>query len=216
MGGFGFELAGVALEARPSGALWWPERRLLAVADLHFGKAGRLARRGGVLLPPYDTQATLARLDAEISELAPAEVVCLGDSFDDLEAADLPETEAFWLVRLMAGRAWIWVAGNHDPGPVALAGSHRSELARAPLLFRHIALPVAGPGEVSGHFHPKTRLGGASRPCFLIDLRRVVLPAFGTYTGGMWATDPALAGLMQPGALAVLTGARALATPLQR
>jgi len=204
------------LVARGSGALWWPARRLLAVADLHFGKAGRLARRGGALLPPQDTQATPARLDAEVSALDPAEVVCLGDSFDDLEAADLPETEAKWLVRLMAGRAWVWVAGNHDPGPVALAGSHRSKLMRAPLLFRHIARQAEGPGEVSGHFYPKARLGGAARPCFLIDRARVILPAFGAYTGRLWATDPALAGLMRPGALAVLTGARALATPMLR
>lgn len=214
MAGFAFDLVGEALMARASGALWWGAARLLVVSDLHFGKAERLARRGGALLPPYDTRATLARLEVEIAALDPAEVVCLGDSFDDLEAAELPEVEALWLARLMAGRAWVWVAGNHDPGPVALGGTHRSELARRRLQFRHLAEPDAAAGEVSGHFHPKARLGGAARPCFLIDRARVIMPAFGAYTGGLWCTDPALAGLMDRQALAVLTGTRALPMPI--
>ncbi|MBW6507392.1 MAG: ligase-associated DNA damage response endonuclease PdeM [Rhodobacteraceae bacterium] len=214
MNGHAFDLAGAALVARASGALWWGAQRLLVVSDLHFGKAERLARRGGALLPPYDTQATLARLDAEIDALDPAEVICLGDSFDDLEAADLPVAEALWLARLMAGRAWVWVEGNHDPGPLALAGAHIAALQRGPLRFRHIASAGATAGEVSGHYHPKARLGGASRPCFLIDRARAILPAFGAYTGGLMCTDPALTALMAPGALAVLTGQRALAIPM--
>lgn len=214
MGGYAFDLVGAALTARASGALWWGAARLLVVSDLHFGKAERLARRGGALLPPYDTQATLARLEAEIAVLDPAEVVCLGDSFDDLEAAELPEVEALWLARLMAGRAWVWIAGNHDPGPVTLGGTYRSEVARGPLRFRHVAEEGAAAGEVSGHFHPKARLGGTARPCFLIDRVRAILPAFGAYTGGLLCTDPVLAGLMEPGALAVLTGARALPMPM--
>ena len=79
-------LAGITLAARASGALWWPDERLLCVADLHLGKSERLARRGGALLPPYETAETLDRLAAEIAALAPARVVCLGDSFDDTAA----------------------------------------------------------------------------------------------------------------------------------
>jgi hypothetical protein len=216
MRGYRFELAGTALLARGTGALWWEAQRLLVVSDLHFGKAERIARRGGALLPPYDTAATLARLDAEIAALDPAGVVCLGDSFDDLEAADMPAPEALWLARLMAGREWVWVAGNHDPGPLAIGGTHVAELARGSLRFRHIAEAEAAAGEVSGHFHPKARLGGTQRPCFLIDQRRVIMPAFGAYTGGLRCTDPVLAGLMQPGTVAVLTGAQALVLPMPR
>ncbi|MEI4487697.1 ligase-associated DNA damage response endonuclease PdeM [Frigidibacter sp. MR17.14] len=211
---FAFTLAGAALRARASGALWWPERRLLAVSDLHLGKSGRIARRGGALLPPYETRDTLARLDAEIEALAPAEVICLGDSFDDLAAAALPEPEALWLARLMAGRRWIWIEGNHDPGPVDLGGQHLADLRAGPLTFRHIARPGAE-GEVSGHYHPKARLpgGGAARACFLLDATRAILPAFGTYTGGLDCGSPVLAGLMADTALAVLTGPRAIALP---
>ncbi len=209
-------LGGHDLQALPSGALHWPAQRLLAVSDLHLGKSGRLARRGGALLPPYDTRATLARLDADIETTRPAAVLCLGDSFDDLAAGDeLDEGDALWLARLMAGRDWIWVEGNHDPGPLALGGSHRAEVTLAGLTFRHIARPGES-HEVSGHYHPKARLAGRSRPCFLADARRIILPAYGTYTGGLRSGDAALSALMGPGALAILTGARALAIPMPR
>ncbi len=220
MSGHAFTLAGARLEARATGALWWPEAELLAVSDLHLGKAERIARLGGALLPPYETADTLARLDAEIAALAPRTVVCLGDSFDDDAAADgLDEKARLWLTRLMAGRAWIWVAGNHDPGPPALGGSHLAELPAPPLVFRHVANPAAS-GEVSGHYHPKARLGlggrSLARPCFLVDRNRVILPAFGAYTGGLDCRDPALTSLMREDALAVLTGPRAQPIPMPR
>ena len=122
-------LAGARLTARASGALWWPAERLLCVADLHLGKSERLARRGGTLLPPYETAETLDRLAAEIAALAPARVVCLGDSFDDCAAgAALAPADAARLTALMAGRDWIWIAGNHDPGA---AGARRPPPGRA-------------------------------------------------------------------------------------
>lgn len=213
---FALTLGPETLHALPSGALHWPARRLLAVSDLHLGKSARLARRAGALLPPYETRATLERLDADIAATAPATVICLGDSFDDLAAADsLDEADALWLTRLMAGREWIWVEGNHDPGPLSLGGSHRAEVGFGALTFRHIADP-AEMFEISGHYHPKARLAGQARPCFLADAQRLILPAYGAYTGGLWCGDPALSGLMQPGALAILTGTRARAIPMPR
>lgn len=215
-----FTLAGAALSARADGALHWPAERLLCVSDLHLGKSERMARRGGALLPPYETRETLARLDAAIEAVRPEVVVCLGDSFDDLAAVGaMPDAERLWLARLMAGRDWIWIEGNHDAGPVEVGGSHRAELALGPLTFRHIAQPGAQPGargEVSGHYHPKLRIGGQARACFLLDEARLILPAFGAYTGGLRHDDPALRGLMGAGALAILTGSRALPCPLPR
>jgi DNA ligase-associated metallophosphoesterase len=212
-------LAGVRIAARASGALWWPAERLLCVADLHLGRAERLARRGGGLLPPYETAATLDRLAGEIGRLAPARVVCLGDSFDDGDCAGtLDPGDAARLTALIAGRDWVWVAGNHDPGPLSLPGRHLAELRLGALVFRHAAAPAAAPGEVSGHFHPKIRVPTRSRtltrPCFLLDARRLILPAFGAYTGGLWADHPALAGLLGSDARAVLTGTPCLALPL--
>ena len=214
MNGHRFTLSGATLSALPSGALWWGDCALLAVGDLHLGRSSRIARLGGTLLPPYEVAETLGRLDADIARTGARTVLCLGDSFDDLASADLGEDHRLWLTRLMAGRRWIWIEGNHDPGPVALPGEHLRDLELGPLTFRHIAQPGAR-GEVSGHYHPKMRVAGPARPCFLIDASRVILPAYGAYTGGMDATRPPLSDLMGPGAIACLTGPTPCALPLK-
>jgi uncharacterized protein len=214
MTGYPFHLAGAALVALPTGALHWPDAALLCVADLHLGKSRRMARRGGALLPPYETEATLEQLDADLSGTDPSRVICLGDSFDDLAAeTELDEAHRLWLLRMMAGRNWVWIAGNHDPGPLTVGGTHRAEWREGPLTFRHIAGRAAA-GEVSAHYHPKWRLAGRSRPCFVTDGTRLILPAYGTYTGGLNADDRGLRSLFAPAALAILTGTAAIAVPL--
>ena len=215
MSAYDFRLCEAALTALPSGALYWADQGVLVVSDLHLGKSERIARRSGVLLPPYEVTETLSRLDADIATTAPRLVICLGDSFDDLEAADLAEDHALWLMRLMAGRRWVWIEGNHDPGPVDLGGEHRTELTLGPLTFRHIAL-LGARGEVSGHYHPKMRVAGQSRRCFLLDGTRVILPAYGTYTGGLSSDSLAFSGLMEDGAIAILTGRKALPVPIPK
>jgi uncharacterized protein len=207
---------GETLRLRPTGALHWPARGLLVVSDLHLGKSERLARRGGSLLPPYETQATLEKLDRDLDATGATSVICLGDSFDDLAAAEgLDESARLWLARLMAGRDWTWITGNHDPGPLDIGGAHRAEAKHPPFTFRHIAHP-AERAEVSGHFHPKARLAGQSRPCFLADSARLILPAYGAYTGGLPTSHDTLSALMAPDALAILTGPRVLAIPMPR
>ena len=209
-----FTLCDTALRALPSGALYIPGEAALCVSDLHLGKSDHIARRGGGLLPPYEARETMARLEADILATGARQVICLGDSFDDLAAQDsLGEAERLWLARLQSGRRWVWIEGNHDPGPVELGGSHLAELRLAGLNFRHIA--VAGAiGEVSGHYHPKHRLGGTVRAAFLYDRSRLILPAYGTYTGGLSSTDPIFAELLKRPAIAVLTGTRAIPTPV--
>lgn len=211
---------GHRLEARGSGALYWPEEALLCVSDLHLGKSARAARRWGVQLPPYDVEDTLNRLEDEITTTQPETVLCLGDSFDDLSAArDLSDTAKERLLTLQAGRLWIWAEGNHDPGPVEIGGTHVAQFCRAGLTFRHIAEPSAT-GEISGHYHPKaavkTRARTITRPCFLVDQKRLILPAFGTYTGGLRSSDAALTRLMGPEAKAIVTGQVAFAVPMPR
>lgn len=220
MNGFSFTLAGVPLAALPSGALWWGDERLLVVSDLHLGKSERIARLSGNMLPPYETRDTLSRLEGDIRRTGAGTVICLGDSFDDMaSAAALDEDERLWLTRLQAGRRWVWVEGNHDPGPLDLGGTHMAELMSPPLAFRHIAR-LGASGEVSGHYHPKAVVGlggrAVSRPCFLVDADRVILPAYGTFTGGLRTEAPALAGIMRREAVAVLTGRACHPVPMPR
>lgn len=223
MTGYAFDLAGARLFALPTGALFWADRRLLAVSDLHLGRSDRYARRAGALLPPYEVEETLGRLDADIAGCDPAAVICLGDSFDDAEAGALGDRHLLWLARMMAGRRWIWIAGNHDPGPVDLGGEHRAEMAIGPLVFRHGAqagvqagVQAGAAGEVSGHYHPKVRVAGTSIRCFLVDGARAILPAYGTYTGGLHSTDAALCAIMAADAVAILTGKVARPIPMPR
>jgi hypothetical protein len=210
-------LAGAVLEPRGSGALWWPEARFLAVSDLHLGRSARAARGGGALLPPYETAETLERLEAEIRALSPRVVLSLGDAFDDGGAgARLDGAARARLAVMAAGRRWIWIAGNHDPAPAGLGGEHLGALdlpaPEGAIAFRHIA-GGAGP-EISGHWHPKARLGrGAGRACFVWDGRRLILPAFGAYVGGLDVASPPLCALMPEG-LALLTGRQVIAAPL--
>ena len=207
---------GQTLHLLPGGALFWPARKTRAVSDLHLGKSERLARRGGTLLPPSETQATLDKLDRDINATGAETVICLGDSFDDLAAVDgIEEASRLWLIRLMAGRDWTWITGNHDSGPIDLGGTHRAELKLTPFTFRHIAEP-GEKAEISGHYHPKAHLAGQSRPCFLADAQRLILPAYGIYTGGLRSHDATLTALMAKDALAVLTGPRVLAIPMPR
>ncbi|RFU12507.1 ligase-associated DNA damage response endonuclease PdeM [Rhodobacteraceae bacterium W635] len=219
MNGLPFPFAGETLAALPSGALHWPGKALLCVSDLHLGKSERMARRGGPILPPYEARETLDRLAADISATGPETVICLGDSFDDLAAMHALEAGARdRLATLMAGRRWIWIAGNHDPGPVDLGGSHVADHREGALIFRHIASEASG--EISGHYHPKARLSlrgrSLTRPCFLRDARRLILPAYGTYTGGLYSHSETLTALMDPDAQALLLADPPLAVPMPR
>lgn len=215
------DIAGEKVEARPAGTLHWPAAALLAVADLHLGKAGRLARAGAGLLPPYETADTLARLAAEVAATRPRTVICLGDSFDDLAAAEeVAEAVVGPLAAMAAGRRWIWIAGNHDPGPVGMPGTHRAEHREGPLVFRHIAAENPGEGEISGHYHPKARLmargRAVTRRCFLADAWRVILPAFGTYTGGLDIGAAVFDRLLGPEARVLMLGDAVHAIPRAR
>ncbi len=205
MSGLAFTCNGVSLVARTDGALWWPEERLLAVADLHLEKGSWYGMRTGQLLPPYDTRATLARLAQAIEETRPRIVLCVGDSFHDGEAAArVDAADAAEIMRLVgAAQDWIWITGNHDPAPPRQWGGQASiELAFGPLVFRHqaLALPLTDTGgEVSGHYHPVASLvvrgRGLRRRCFLTDGMRLILPSFGAYAGGLNARDAAVAAI---------------------
>ena len=220
MNGHNFSLAGTPLVALGSGALYWPSEGLLCISDLHLGKSERRARLGDGYLPPYETQDTLTRLEDDLRLTEATTVICLGDSFDDRAAAQaLRDEEKLWIAALQAGRRWVWIEGNHDPGPVELGGTHLAELPLPPLTFRHIAKPGQS-GEISGHYHPKTTLrtrGRAiTRPAFLIDADRIIMPAYGTYTGGLRSDERVFNDLMRDEAIAVLTGPVPHAVPLPR
>jgi uncharacterized protein len=209
-------VAGVELVADLSGALFWEEQSLLVVSDLHLEKGSSFATRG-VLLPPYDTMATLGRLGAVIARHNPRMVIALGDSFHDRKAHDrLSAPNRDIIAAFQLRRDWIWISGNHDPAlPSNLGGVVASEVAIGPIAFRHE--PTGASGEIAGHLHPKARVStrgrSTERRCFASDGERAVMPAFGAYTGGLSIRDAAFAKIFQtPGFMAHVLGDRRLHT----
>jgi DNA ligase-associated metallophosphoesterase len=185
-------IAGVTMHADFSGALFWEEQSLLVVSDLHLEKGSSYAARG-VLLPPYDTAATLNRLAAVIARHNPRMVIALGDSFHDHDAHErLSGTDRNALTALQARRDWIWISGNHDPSiPSGFGGIGATEVAIGRIAFRHE--PTGAFGEIAGHLHPKARVPtrgrAVERRCFACDEERLVMPSFGAYTGGLSIRD---------------------------
>jgi DNA ligase-associated metallophosphoesterase len=184
-------VAGTTLVADCAGALYWPEESILAVADLHLEKGSSFAARG-VLLPPYDTGATLGRFAALLARYAPRRVIALGDSFHDGGGpARLAPRDRTALSALQLGRDWVWITGNHDPDPAdaadGIGGTFARTLAIGALSFRHE--PTGAEGEIAGHLHPAARVRARgrslSRRCFAGDGGRLVMPAFGAYAGGL-------------------------------
>lgn len=188
--GEGMQLADASLCADLSGALYWPEQRLLCVADLHLEK-GSSSARYGQFLPPYDTRATLAKLQQVVARYDPYIVVCLGDNFHDGDGPGrLDENDRSVLLELQRGRDWIWIAGNHDPDPaVGIGGRFCARIAIGSIDFRHEPDAHSKEPEIAGHLHPVARVltrgRMLTRKCFASNGWRMVMPAFGAYTGGL-------------------------------
>ena len=204
-------LAGERLMLDPIGGLYWPATGMLVVSDLHLEKGSSAARHGS-LLPPWDTHATLDRLTLLLRRWKPRIVVTLGDSFHDQHGASrLPASELARLHAMTRAHRFIWVLGNHDPHPAhELGGEWVDSCVTHPLVFRHQAEPGASAGEIVGHHHPKASIavrgGSLSRPCFVVGATRVMMPAFGAYTGGLDVRDPAISGLFPAGGRVFLLG----------
>ena len=193
-----FRLAGVDVFADHQGGLWWPEERILVLADLHLEKGASIARRTAQMLPPYDTFATLKVMQQIIDRHDPGCVVCLGDSFHDAEGpARLEAPAREQLQALMRRRRFVWIEGNHDAAAAAaLGGEVVGELCVGPLVFRHEpATDGPAPGEVAGHLHPAvrvaTRARNVRRKCFITNGVRCILPSLGAFTGGLDIGDAA-------------------------
>jgi len=204
-------IAGLSVALRPSGALWAEDARTLVVADLHFEKGSAFAARGQ-MLPPYDTAETLRRLKVEVEATGARTVVFLGDSLHDRKAEGrLSDADQASIGDLAKGRDLIWIVGNHDKdGPSRLPGDVIPEIVLGGLAFRHEPRVGADHGWAAGHLHPCARVRGKGgtvrRRCFVTDGERIVLPAFGAYTGSLNVKDQAFDGLFAHPPIAVVLG----------
>lgn len=204
-----FSFCGIELAALAEGALFWPARAALLVADLHLEKASWYAQ-GGQMLPPYDTVATLGALKALRDATGAREIWCLGDSFHDADGCSRLSADAQARLRALTGQVrWTWITGNHDATiSDQCGGAIVSEVLIDGLLLRHEAEPGEARPELSGHFHPKLRLRyrgrQVARRCFIATASKLILPAFGALTGGLDAGDPAIVRAVGAGAQALV------------
>lgn len=212
--------AGHDFIALPDGALFWPARGALLLADLHLEKASWFARTGQ-MLPPYDSLATVEAVERLVDRWHPREIWALGDSFHDSEGpVRLCRSAAARLAVLLAGTRWTWITGNHDAAHAgALGGSVAVEALVDGVVLRHEAERDERRPEISGHYHPKLRISArgrsVSRRCFIAGERRLILPAFGALTGGLDAAAAPIRALAGPlGRALVPAGGRLLAFPL--
>ena len=195
--------------ASASGALFWPAEQALLVADLHLEKASWFARLGQ-FLPPYDSQATLASLVGEVGMTGARKIYCLGDSFHDRFGCDrLPAPARKLLLGLTSALHWLWIVGNHDPGFADHCGGRiEEECEIGGIVLRHEAKPAESRPEMSGHFHPKLRLQlkgrNVSRRCFVASPAKLILPAYGSLTGGLDAHHREIIRATGPGAAALV------------
>ena len=194
-----FSFAGETFVPTEAGALLWPAEQALLVADLHLEKASWFAA-GGQFLPPYDSHATLNALTAEVGRTEARRLYCLGDSFHDRFGCDrLPADARSLLLALTERLDWTWIVGNHDPGFADHCGGRIvDECEVRGIVLRHEAVRTDSRSEMSGHFHPKLRLTlkgrSVSRRCFVQSPTKLILPAFGSLTGGLDAAHPAILG----------------------
>lgn len=185
------------LQAHPSGCVWHPDTRTLFAADLHLGYAWAQRRRGE--LAPLVAGETEARLRAALAELAPRELVLLGD----IVHAPRPAPEEWVAIQAALGEfgraveRLTLVAGNHDRGfawPTADAWRSGGLLA----VHGH-RLPEAAERESSlclyGHWHPAVSLRDAAGArhrlrAFLVSDRAIVLPALSAFAAGLDVRKP--------------------------
>jgi len=208
----GLMLAGESLTLDRSGALWLEAHRTLVVSDLHLEKGSAFAARTGQFLPPYDTRETLACLHEVVQRFDPACVVALGDSFHDARGPERMEPgDRAMVAALQAGRDWVWIAGNHDDEVrEGVGGRYTDTLRLGGLTLRHEPQVGCEPGEIAGHLHPcgKVSMRGTTirRRCFVTDGHRLVMPAFGAFTGGLNVRATAFETLFSQGFTAHLLG----------
>ena len=204
-----FSFGGHDLIPSGDGALFWPARNALLVADLHLEKASWFARLGQ-FLPPHDSLATLTALHREVEATGATTLYCLGDSFHDRFGCDrLPADARALLTAMTSALDWVWITGNHDAGFVDHCGGRiAAECEVDGLVLRHEADPADPRPELSGHFHPKLRLHlkgrNISRRCFVASATKLILPAFGSLTGGLDAHHPEILRKVGPGAAALV------------
>lgn len=186
--------AGHTVWLLPEHALWWPEGKVLFIADLHLGKAATY-RALGQPVPSGTTAENLRRLSLLVAQYQPEQLVFLGDFLHARQArtASVLDQLTAWRQSHASLRCTL-VRGNHDsragdPPPALNINVVDEPYLLGPFAACHHPQQHATHAVLAGHQHPAVKLQGPARdrlrlPCFVFDERSAILPAFGEFTGG--------------------------------
>jgi uncharacterized protein len=190
---FDVQVHGEQLRLHPQRAVIWPARATLVIADPHFGKDD-IFRRAGIALPRGPAIADLQRLTELLAANACTRLIVLGDFLHGMTQAGDSFLHAFRVWRQAHGSLTVdIVVGNHDRRESAqlwqqIVGWHTRPLIEPPFVLAHEPVEHAEGYVLAGHIHPVMRLrrrSGAGRvPVFWQRRGYLVLPSFGSLTGG--------------------------------
>jgi DNA ligase-associated metallophosphoesterase len=175
------------------GILFWPARSLLIVSDLHLEKGSYFASMCQPL-PVYDTLDTLNRLQIIIEKYQPEHVVALGDNMHDAKALQrmMPQDLAYLKKLCSSVNQWSWIVGNHDKDDYStsvLSGMNFYNVITIDNIVLSHDYCQDVEYQIIGHYHPKisvkTKIRGVNGKCFVVTDNKILMPAFGSYTGGL-------------------------------
>jgi DNA ligase-associated metallophosphoesterase len=187
-----------------SGCCYWPKKEILIVSDLHLEKGSFLVMKGQPI-PTADTRDTLDRLKNQIIELQPKMVLCLGDNVHDPNALLRMDSDDLNTLQSLCNTTvdWCWIIGNHDKVHLmnhSLLHKFVNEVSIENICFTH-ELQENKPFQIMGHYHPKitiikkgVRITGK---CFAVTKNIIIMPSFGSYTGGLDIDDKAYISILK-------------------
>lgn len=182
----------------PEKALYWPDRKMVFLADTHFGKAASFWKMG-IPVPGNSTEEDCSRMARLLCKLKAESLVFLGD-FLHAKAArtdTIRDTILLWRKNFPRLQLHL-VRGNHDlhagdPWPELQIQCHPDPWGLESFDCRHIPASSAIHPYLAGHLHPSYRISGKGQkpiisPCFVVSPEKIILPAFGSFTGTLKVT----------------------------
>ena len=175
------------------GILFWFDKQIAIIADLHLEKGSSFGP-SGQFLPPYDSEETLKKIFKTIKNHKIKTIILLGDTFHDKNAFDRMSEKVFILFKsLIEKYKVIFILGNHESKFEIGRINFLNEYVIDDIHFIHQALPTSI-FQISGHFHPvasvKSSIKKITAKCLLHTNNHIILPSFGQYTGGLNINSP--------------------------
>jgi DNA ligase-associated metallophosphoesterase len=180
-----------AVQLLPEGAVLLTKSSTLVLSDVHLGKSAAFRARG-LPVPEGDAERDLIRIRNLVHQIHARQLIFAGDLFHAPSGitSELAELLSNFIGTL--GIPLTLIRGNHDAKLKDLPAG----MTTIPHLDVNDIRIVHDPKDASpdhfniaGHWHPVARIPDGKRtslrlPCFLFRNNTLILPSFGSFTGG--------------------------------